>query len=198
MDFSYDERLIRAKYDDKTITVYQAFNRQIAKSATNTQTFVSPPFKMNRMTWIKPSFLWMMYRSGWASKENQEHILAIKIKREGWEWALKNSCLTHYSQNIYSSEKEWRDILSKSPVRIQWDPEKDINFNNLEYRSIQVGLTGIAVKKYINEWIVNIKDITEYCKLIEKEKDQPNKIDLPSEKIYPLTKNIVKNINATY
>jgi len=26
---------------------------------------------MNRMTWIKPNFLWMMYRSGWASKKNQ-------------------------------------------------------------------------------------------------------------------------------
>ncbi|WP_458785448.1 DUF4291 family protein [Vallitalea sediminicola] len=25
-------------------------------------------FKLNRMTWVKPSFLWMMYRSGWAKK----------------------------------------------------------------------------------------------------------------------------------
>ncbi|WP_141653813.1 DUF4291 family protein, partial [Erwinia billingiae] len=32
-------------------------------------TFASPPFSMTRMTWIKPSFLWMMYRSGWGMKD---------------------------------------------------------------------------------------------------------------------------------
>jgi len=40
------------------------------------------------MTWIKPSFLWMMYRSGWATKPGQEHILATQITRDGFEWAL--------------------------------------------------------------------------------------------------------------
>ncbi|WP_422570328.1 DUF4291 family protein, partial [Erwinia billingiae] len=29
------------------------------------------------MTWIKPSFLWMMYRSGWGMKDpGQKRILA--------------------------------------------------------------------------------------------------------------------------
>lgn len=45
-------------------------------------------FKMDRMTWIKPSFLWMMYRSGWATKKDQERILAIDIKREGFNTFL--------------------------------------------------------------------------------------------------------------
>jgi hypothetical protein len=76
-------KAIRAVFDQQTITVYQAFNKTIAKSAVQNQTFVSPPFKIDRMTWIKPSFLWMMYRSGWGTKENQEYILAIKLKREG-------------------------------------------------------------------------------------------------------------------
>ncbi len=40
---------------------------------------------MNRMTWIKPNFLWMMYRSGWAVKKNQERILAIKLTKKGFE-----------------------------------------------------------------------------------------------------------------
>jgi hypothetical protein len=38
------------------------------------------------MTWIKPSFLWMMYRCGWATKPGQERVLAIQITREGFEW----------------------------------------------------------------------------------------------------------------
>src|SRR5215210_4064137 len=95
------EKQIRALYDEHTITVYQAYNSEIAQSAVENQKFVSPPYKLDRMTWIKPSFLWMMYRSGWASKQGQEHILKIKIKREGFEWALKNSCLSHFDSQLY-------------------------------------------------------------------------------------------------
>jgi len=57
-------RQIRAVYEDRTIRVYQAYSAAIADTALARGTFVSPPFKMERMTWIKPSFLWMMYRSG--------------------------------------------------------------------------------------------------------------------------------------
>lgn len=60
---------IRAYYTDDFIRVYQAFSYEIAESALDNKTSVSPPFSMSRMTWIKPSFLWMMYRSGWAKKD---------------------------------------------------------------------------------------------------------------------------------
>jgi hypothetical protein len=45
------------------------------------------------MTWIKPSFTWMMHRSGWGAKERQERILAIEFLRSGFEWALAHACL---------------------------------------------------------------------------------------------------------
>ena len=48
------------------------------------------------MTWIKPSFLWMMHRSGWATKPGQERVLAIEITRAGFEWALSHAALSHY------------------------------------------------------------------------------------------------------
>jgi len=96
------EQTIRAVYDNDTIIVYQAFNKNIAESAVNNQTFISPPFKKERMTWIKPSFLWMMYRSGWATKENQENILAIKIKRSG---------LSFPSYDPYASSSENKFLL---------------------------------------------------------------------------------------
>jgi hypothetical protein len=188
-----EEKVIRATYDDTTITVYQAFNKAIANSAVEAQTFVCPPFKKERMTWIKPSFLWMMYRSGWATKENQECILAIKIKKEGFEWALQNSCLSHFDKDVHLTAENWKNLLHISPVRIQWDPEKDIFLQPLTYRSIQIGLTGIAVDKYINKWIVSIEDITEYCKkihhLLIDDKTNQAKDLLPFEKLYPLSDN---------
>ena len=87
-------RQIRAEFNEHTIPVYQAYGNSIADSAIGLGTFISPPFSMERMTWIKPSFLWMMYRSGWGMKDpNQNRILALDIKREGFEWALKHSVL---------------------------------------------------------------------------------------------------------
>ena len=183
------ERIIRAVFDEQTITVYQAYRPDIAIPAANNQKFI-PPFKMERMTWIKPSFLWMMYRCGWTKKEGQEHVLAIKIKREGWEWAIKNACLSHFIKDIHNTQEEWKETLHSSPVRIQWDPEKDIFLNKLDYRSIQVGLTGIAVEKYVNDWVVSIEDISDNCKLIHSlilnKKIEEAKQLLPLENIYPL------------
>ncbi|MBB6462609.1 DUF4291 domain-containing protein [Flammeovirga kamogawensis] len=179
---------IRAVFDEKTITVYQAYSKHIALPAVRAQKFV-PPFKMERMTWIKPSFLWMMYRCGWAQKEGQEHVLAITIKREGWEWAIKNSCLSHFDATIHHSKEEWKEAVKNSPVRIQWDPERDIQLEKLAYRSIQVGLSLEAVSLYVNDWIVDIKDITSTCKemytLIEKGEIEQAKQLLPLERKYP-------------
>ncbi|EFG35342.1 DUF4291 family protein [Fusobacterium vincentii] len=79
MKYEEQERKIYTKFDDKTIRVYQAYNNVIADEAIKLGTF-GEHFSLTRMTWIKPSFLWMMYRCGWAEKENQERILAIDIK----------------------------------------------------------------------------------------------------------------------
>lgn len=198
---SIPSKQIRALYDEQTITVYQAYNSEIAQAAVKNQTFISPPYKLHRMTWIKPSFLWMMYRSGWASKEGQEHILQIKIRREGFEWALRNSCLSHFDSQLYSSYSEWKEKLHESPVRIQWDPERDIYLQPLSHRSLQIGLAGIAMRKYVDEWIVEIKDITFNCKrirsLVNEAKIAEALSDIPLEVPYVLPIEIKDIIHAS-
>lgn len=194
------QRIIRALYNEDTITVYQAYNNAIGLRAVHHNKFV-PPFKKERMTWIKPSFLWMMYRSGWGTKENQECILAISIKRAGFEWALENASLSHHDPKRHGSFAEWQQALKASPVRIQWDPEKDICLQALPYRSIQIGISGIAVEKYVTEWITNIEDITASSKhihqLILNDQVEEAKALLPLEKYYPLSESIALNIDAT-
>jgi len=81
---------IRADYDRDGIVVYQAYGRAIGEPAVAAGRFV-PPFSRDRMTWIKPSFLWLMGRSGWAGKPGQEMVLAVRITREGWEKALREA-----------------------------------------------------------------------------------------------------------
>ncbi len=92
---SHQTMEIRAVYDDTSVRVYQAFRDEIAEEAVQLGTFGSH-FGLNRMTWIKPSFLWMMYRSSWAEKPEQENVLAIDIKREAFDYLLENAVLSTY------------------------------------------------------------------------------------------------------
>ena len=109
---------------DTTVVVYQAYPPEIAEPAVAAGRFV-PPFKRERVTWIKPSLLWMAYRCGWATKPGQERVLAIEITRDGFEWALAHACLSHFEPGTYADHDAWAATLRTSPVRIQWDPERD-------------------------------------------------------------------------
>ncbi|MEQ1618700.1 MAG: DUF4291 domain-containing protein [Terricaulis sp.] len=152
------ERQIRAFYTGETIRVYQAYSDAIADTALKHGTFVSPPFSMNRMTWIKPSFLWMMYRAGWGYKDGQRRILAVNITPEGFNWALAHSCPSERPHGL--DDEGWRQLKAASPVRIQWDPERDLHLAPLPHRAIQIGLSGEAVRLYVSDWIKTITDIT--------------------------------------
>ena len=141
------KRQIRALYDEDSITVYQAYGPAIAIPAAAGNRF-GPSFKRSRMTWIKPSFRWMMYRCGWATKPGQEHVLAIRIDRAGFEWALEHSAFAHFDASLHASSEAWRATL-REPVRVQWDPELDLRFAPLAHRSLQIGLSAEAVARYV-------------------------------------------------
>lgn len=161
---------INAVYNDNTIRVYQAFNERIAREAVSLGTF-GKSFSRGRMTWIKPSFLWMMYRSGWAEKENQEHILAIDIRCEGFDEIVRNAIMSSYRESMGITREEWKKLIDVSEVRCQFDPDRDIYGNPLPVRAIQLGLRGNMVEKYINEWIVRITDITDHVKYLKSLRD---------------------------
>ena len=184
---SLPEKQIRAAYTETTIRVYQAYRPEIALAALDAGRFV-PPFKLERMTWIKPSFLWMMYRCGWALKPGQEHVLALDITREGFEWALGHACLSSARKAGVPAD-QWSAHKAAHPVRVQWDPERDLHLQGLAHRSIQVGLSGPAVRRYVDEWIVDITDVTGLAKAVHHEV-QAGRLDqarsmLPEERPYP-------------
>lgn len=192
-------REIRATFDRETITIYQAYNEAIALSAVEAQKFV-PPFSFNRMTWIKPSFLWLMERSGWGKKSNQEYILAIKIKRSFWEEALSNAVLTHPEKALYKEDALWEKLFSEAKIYVQWDPERNLQGTKLPHRSIQVGVSRFWAEKY-NEAIVSIENLTTLAHKIDqlrKEgKTENAKRLLPTQKTYPLPTEIGEKIGIT-
>ena len=180
-----EKKEIRAVYTENTIRVYQAYCKEIAEEAVKKGTFGSR-FKMERMTWIKPSFLWMMYRCGWGTKEGQERILAIDIKREAFDDIVRNAVISTYKEELGISHVAWKEQVKNSDIRCQWDPERDIYGNPLEYRSIQLGLRGKAVYSYVNEWIEHMEDITDYVTDLYERRKRGEDICrlLPKEQVY--------------
>jgi len=182
-----EEKKIIALYNEKTIRVYQAYKHKIANEALELGNF-GPSFKMDRMTWIKPSFLWMMYRSGWGTKADQERVLAIDITKEGFNTILSNAVLSTFDPEVYNTYAMWKTELYNSQVRCQWDPDRDYRGNPLRRRAIQLGLRGDMVQNYIKKWIVEISEITEYViETREALQTQNFRVDmLPKEYEYPL------------
>jgi hypothetical protein len=197
---SDDELLIRAAYTADTITVYQAYGPEIAERAVAAGTFVSP-FSRDRMTWIKPSFGWMMHRSGWAAKPGQERVLAIEISRAGFDWALAHSCLSHYSPRVHTSSDAWAALKDASCVRIQWDPDRAITGERLSRRAIQVGLSGEAVQRYCDDWIRSITDVTatvhQLERLVRAGQSAAAGLGLPAEQVYQVSPVLARRIGAS-
>lgn len=197
MAVAHERREIRADFDATSLVVYQAYSAAIALPAVAAQRFV-PPFSLGRMTWIKPSFLWMMERSNWGHKPGQEHVLAIRITRAGWEEALAQAVLSSPQAGVYRDQDEWRQQFDRAPVIVQWDPERNLRGKSLPYDSIQVGLSRQIIQRYVEQWTISIEDVTplvhKLYNLIQAGHADHAAVALPRERAYPLPPAIAKRL----
>eukprot|EP00633_Aureoumbra_lagunensis_P001588 CAMPEP_0197290994 /NCGR_PEP_ID=MMETSP0890-20130614/10557_1 /TAXON_ID=44058 ORGANISM="Aureoumbra lagunensis, Strain CCMP1510" /NCGR_SAMPLE_ID=MMETSP0890 /ASSEMBLY_ACC=CAM_ASM_000533 /LENGTH=265 /DNA_ID=CAMNT_0042763427 /DNA_START=68 /DNA_END=865 /DNA_ORIENTATION=+ len=192
---------------EEAILVYQAYRREIAKHACEHQSFeFAPGYKTTRMTWIKPNFLWMMYRSGWASKHNQEMILGIWLKLSFFHELLIASKCTQRRGEADAGVGE-----RNRPCRLQWDPDHFPDGSNHPYRrALQLGIKGEYAARYASadpyiSPILNIVDMTPLARegyailnLIKKDRKKAhllNDLRVSSEAVYSdLPNDIAKQI----
>lgn len=190
--FSFSKRLpIEGRYitgfqTDEEIIVYQAYKPSIANYAVENQKFGGSDFSYNRMSWIKPNFLWMMYRCGWAEKLNQERVLAIWLRKKDWEEILSKAVFSSYQKDIYKTEEDWKFALSNSEVRLQWDPAHHPNGEKLKRKAIQIGMKGDVLREFGQEKIQHIQDVTFFVKKqkLYLETNQLENLEVPKETIY--------------
>lgn len=171
---------IVAQYNQECILLYQAFCPAIANAAILHQDFVTnnPGFDPGRMTWVKPNFLWMMFRSDWAQKKNQEKILAFWVNLNWFTTCLSEAKLSGRDKNCKSS-----------PVVVQWDPDHTPGGGkNSLRRDIQIGLR----KEKALEWslgicgpaIKKILDLTPLVHSSNNSHKQSNNFLMPEEKYF--------------
>lgn len=181
-------RVILAQSDSESVVVYQAYRPNAGHFAAK-HGYFGDGFRMSRMTWIKPNFLWMMYRSGWGTKEGQQVTLAIRLAREAFDEILKKAVHSSYNERVYSSHDDWKKAVADSDVRLQWDPDHDPSGAPLDRRAIQLGLRRPTVEKYARDWILSIEDISEFVEH-QRQVVAAGKLEqlvIPSETIYVVT-----------
>jgi Domain of unknown function (DUF4291) len=192
---TYSEQILRlpksgrhiiAQFDDEGVVVYQAYRPTIGNFAA-THGYFGGEFSFNRMSWIKPNFLWMMYRSGWGQKEGQEVVLAVKIKREAFDTILAATVCSGYESDLYPTEKDWKRAVNRSDVRLQWDPDHSPTGGKLARKAIQLGLRGDMLAAYAREWIISIEDISEFVRHQYQNINDFDRLIVPSESIYSVT-----------
>jgi hypothetical protein len=187
---------ILAQTTDDLIVVYQAYKESIAIYAVKNQKLSGPDYSLNRMSWIKPNFLWMMYRSGWASKEGQERVLAFWITKTFFDRILEESVFSSFNSDYYRNVDEWRKALNDREVRLQWDPDHDPHGMPVERRAIQLGLKGTILKEFATVATVQIEEVTPFV-IEQSAKLRQNLEDLrvPTERVYnPASSHIINKI----
>jgi hypothetical protein len=176
---------ILAQFDDETIIVYQAYCPSIGRFAVKNG-FLGSDFKYSRMSWIKPNFLWMMYRSQWGQAEGQEVVLAIRLRRRFFDSLLVQAVPSSLDARAFGSREDWAAAVARSDVRLQWDPDHLPTGEKCERRAIQLGLRGAALEAYGKREIVQIIDMSPF--VAEQRSNvhewKTGKLMTPSERVY--------------
>ena len=188
---------ILAHYNDSTIIVYQAYNAEIGHFVLDNGVF-GGAFSYDRMSWIKPNFLWMMYRSGWATKPDQEVILGLRLTRTFFDEILNQAVPSSFSNNLFKTEEKWQSAITSSNVRLQWDPDHDPLGNKLERRAIQLGLRGEMLERYGKHEIIEVINCTQFVKKQRECFTDYNKLRTPLEGVYqPRNKSALRHLELS-
>jgi len=193
-------RRINAYVGEGTLVVYQAFNPGIARAAVENQAFGGGGYRYERMSWIKTSFLWMMYRSSWANAESQKRILAITLRQADFDSILEQTAWASFDKSAYNDHAAWRDDLEAKPGRLQWDPDHDPYGTPLQRRAIQLGLKGDLLKAFGKSYCLKIEDITPFVEeqRVKVEARRLDELMVPREVLYtPASGTVCASIGLT-
>ena len=180
-------RRILAQFDDESIWVYQAFRPDIAAEAVALGRF-GAGFRRTRMSWIKPNFLWMMFRAGWATKPDQEAVLALRLRRAFFDEILSLAVHSTFERSLHADREAWSAALARSPVRLQWDPDHGPGGQPVSRRAIQLGLAGDVLRRYADDELLEVVDITAQVREQHRalQRDGQASLLTPHEGVYPV------------
>jgi hypothetical protein len=174
--------------DVECILVYQAYSPAIGEYAIAHQRFSGcAHFSLSRMTWIKPSFLWMMFRSGWATKPGQGVVIGLWLRKTAFLEMLTHAIRSSpprasaqtssgtnadHASRVAAYDESVRVAHERAAApataafgftRVQWDPDHlPRGGKHAQRKAIQIGLKQVESFGATNTAIVAVVDMREF------------------------------------
>jgi hypothetical protein len=128
----------------------------------------------------------MMYRSGWARKENQERVVALWLDKTAFEEILSQAVFSTFTAGTYESAEAWKQELATKNVRLQWDPDHSPYGGKLTRRALQLGLKGTTLEQFGKHQVTRIEDVTDFVQQQKTYVDnrQLEQLYVPQERVY--------------
>jgi hypothetical protein len=175
-----------ANYDADSIVVYQAYKPAIGDYAVRHGRLDGPEFSPARMSWVKPNFLWMMYRSGWGTKPGQEITLGLRLRRIFFDELLTTGVPSSHVAAGDLAHADWQAAVASSEVRLQWDPDHGPRGEKLARRAIQLGLRGECLRRLSSAELLEVTDMTQFVATQRAHVESGNlhRLETPEERVY--------------
>lgn len=137
------------------------------------------------MSWLKPNFLWMMYRCGWGTKEGQEVILGLRISRVFFDSLLAAAVPSGFDATRYADAQSRQNAVATSEVRRQWDPDHAPSGAKLPRRAIQLGLRGSLLRPFATTELMEVIDMSDFvAEQRSHAQDDNPQLMTPLERVY--------------
>ena len=112
----------------------------------------------------------------------------MRLKRTAFDEILGRAVHSTFIPEVYGNEAAWKEAVTRSDVRLQFDPDHDPSGAPVERRAIQLGLRGEVLAKYAKVWLLGIEDVSEFVREQSQHARSPySRLVTPREEVYRVT-----------
>lgn len=110
----------------------------------------------------------------------------MRLRRQFFDSLLAKAVPSSWDRDQFATEQDWSQVVSRSCVRMQWDPDHHPSGAKLDRRAIHLGLWGEVLETFGRRELVEVIDLSEF---VAEQRSRlasggVSAIDTPRERVY--------------
>jgi hypothetical protein len=154
-------RHVLATFGDDTVVVWQAHGHAVADWALEHGRFGGEGWKLDRVTRMRTSLPSLLERCEWGQRPGRERVLAVHLTRAGFDAMLHQAVHAEYEPAVYPTRRSWHLATRYALVSVAWFPDLDARGRGLQRQTMRIGLRGLALRTWSEQWVVGVEDWTD-------------------------------------
>ncbi len=176
-------RSLHARFDADAVVVYQAYPEALGRELVAMGRF-GGSWRFDRHTRIQPSWRGTLRRYAWGERPDRERILAVRVRRAGFDALLTAALQQAFDERLYASKQAWRLATRFAPVLVEWDADPSDGDEDDEVARLRIH--GPLVRRFAEEWVVGIDDVSALARATDA--------DHSAEAPYPVADDVAVRI----